>query len=560
MRRIVVIATGMAGVYAAARVKRRLPESEVNLLLPAPEEGGKRAGTAAGHPAMARPDPELAALRDIGVLEVKDVMPDFAAKEVTVTSDRGRLTIRYTDIIVEVAADARIPRALQKAGNVFGWPLPGFSAETRELDEALAGAAQGCSPVVVTGNGASALDAVFLAREAGAGVVWLHTGEKDSAPFEEHLLSLALNVLGRDVERLSLPETAPDRLGFALNDKDGRLEAVVLPDGRKVAASCCLWTSPLMARHPILREDGVILDGAGRIQATEGAAASLGLHLMGSGAAIPVARLARSGLQLPARPGGEAAAFFSIDPALDAVTGATPPEGAERGSLGLRVADMPGLRLCRAGVSADEARARGFSVECAIVGSRAAWEKDASLPRAVLLLVCDAASRTLLGVQTLGLGEGVAEADGLLGMGMAALAESTPLNVLARREHPGGTAGLLAAGARILLNKLGGLIKGISPDELEASRAAGAEFFLLDLRPFPDWEQGHIAGAYNIPLPQLKKRLQDEVPRFTSLVLVDRDGNDAYAAAVRLAALGASALYVLDGGMRLWPHDLAQPL
>jgi len=38
-------------------------------------------------------------------------------------------------------------------------------------------------------------------------------------------------------------------------------------------------------------------------------------------------------------------------------------------------------------------------------------------------------------------------------------------------------------------------------------------------------------------------------------VLVSADGKDAYAVACRLAGLGATSLYVLDGGMRLWPYD-----
>ena len=65
-----------------------------------------------------------------------------------------------------------------------------------------------------------------------------------------------------------------------------------------------------------------------------------------------------------------------------------------------------------------------------------------------------------------------------------------------------------------------------------------------------------MPGAYNIPLAQLKKRLQDEVPRFTPLVLVCAAGDEAYAAAARLAGLGATDLYVLDGGMDVWPYSL----
>jgi hypothetical protein len=52
--------------------------------------------------------------------------------------------------------------------------------------------------------------------------------------------------------------------------------------------------------------------------------------------------------------------------------------------------------------------------------------------------------------------------------------------------------------------------------------------------------------------------LQDEVPRFTPLVIVSHNSDIPYSIACYLYGLGAKSLYVLDGGMDLWPYDVVE--
>ena len=55
----------------------------------------------------------------------------------------------------------------------------------------------------------------------------------------------------------------------------------------------------------------------------------------------------------------------------------------------------------------------------------------------------------------------------------------------------------------------------------------------------------------------LEIRLEDLVPPgVTPLVLVCATGEESHAVAARLAALGATDLYILDGGMDVWPYSL----
>ena len=555
VRRIVVIAAGMSGISCATRIKHSLPDCELNVIVPVPLTAQRSPDGPAGRRYAAElPHPDLLDSREIAILEASDIMPDLARREIVLGSTRGNLTIRYTDLVIEVPATVRLPRALQQAKNVFSWPAPGFTANPESLDAALLAARENGQTVVVTGNGPSALDAVFLVREAGAKAVWLRTGEKNAPGIEPQLLALILKHLGPDVSFTDLPDIEPGQFTCRLSSDKTRLESIAWPEGGSTDVACCLWTSPLMARHPLLREDGVILDAFGRIEAIDEAATGFGLHLMGSGAALPAACLADGTIEAPIYPGGEEAASLSISLTMARLLD---PERKCRiplkGTLGARTVSAPAMCLCTAGFTLAEAQGMGLEADQAVVSTPLGGDSPES-SRLVLILIGDKKSRTLLGFQILGTGARAAAARGVFSLALAAMADGTSLETLRQREWSGLPARLLGNAAFILTNKFDTVVQGISPDEFVASQQAGAEFFTLDLRSRSEWIDGHLPGAYNIPLLQLKKRLQDEVPRFTPLVLICATGDDSHAAAARLAALGASDLYVLDGGMDLWPY------
>lgn len=556
MRRIVVIASGMAGVRAATSLKRRMPEHEVNVIVPSTlgTPGTDKTAEQNGGPLHRRlaemlPNLELLATRDVGVLEASDIMPDLEEHAVQVTSGRGKLPVRYTDLLVDIPAQVRLPRPLQNAANVFAWPQHGFF-DPAPGDAALAGAAASGGIVAVVGGGIDALEAVFIAREAGARVHWLRTAEKETLTLDPHLTALALKALGPDVAVTRVPKGCDaGRLAFTLDEAGERLATIGAPGEEPIPVACCLWTTPLMGRHPMLRENGVVLDSLGRVTTTSEAPRDL--FLMGSGVEVTGAVLGNSGVVVPGYPAAENA-FASAYSAVDAISGKKPISlyvaSLPQGVLGVGCACGAGMCFHRAGLSLAEAADLGREAVSVSVGLR--MEEGAVL---ALGMIADRASRKILGVQVLGVKVCRDVADGLFGTALAALAEAIPLAVVMRRAASGRTGRLLASAAALLRHRLDSVIRGITPDEYMASRDAGAEFFTLDLRSQADWKAGHVPGAYSIPLVQLKKRLQDEVPRYTPIVLVSEDGKDAHAVAVRLAGLGATDLYVLDGGMLLWP-------
>jgi NADPH-dependent 2,4-dienoyl-CoA reductase/sulfur reductase-like enzyme/rhodanese-related sulfurtransferase len=84
----------------------------------------------------------------------------------------------------------------------------------------------------------------------------------------------------------------------------------------------------------------------------------------------------------------------------------------------------------------------------------------------------------------------------------------------------------------------------------EADRAR-EKGWLLDVRTAAEYERGAIEGAVNIPLDELRARL-DEVPRNTPIYLYCQIGLRGYLATRILVQHGFNEVYNLSGGYKLW--------
>jgi uncharacterized membrane protein YdjX (TVP38/TMEM64 family)/rhodanese-related sulfurtransferase len=133
----------------------------------------------------------------------------------------------------------------------------------------------------------------------------------------------------------------------------------------------------------------------------------------------------------------------------------------------------------------------------------------------------------------------------------------------AGREAVAGGAGLIQKGllalallavAMFLPRLISRLRRGPmrSVEELK-QRLADDAVLLLDVRPAADFigEQGHIAGALNIPLEDLPQRL-DEVGRDRPIMLVCRTDRRSAQAAALLAQHGYADVQVVKNGMTAW--------
>ena len=75
---------------------------------------------------------------------------------------------------------------------------------------------------------------------------------------------------------------------------------------------------------------------------------------------------------------------------------------------------------------------------------------------------------------------------------------------------------------------------------------------LLDVRTPSEFDNGHIAGAYNVPLDQLPEHAHEVRAAHGAVVLVCQSGRRAQKAEALLRSSGMANMHVLDGGMQAW--------
>ncbi|HWT09593.1 MAG TPA: rhodanese-like domain-containing protein, partial [Roseomonas sp.] len=94
----------------------------------------------------------------------------------------------------------------------------------------------------------------------------------------------------------------------------------------------------------------------------------------------------------------------------------------------------------------------------------------------------------------------------------------------------------------------------ITPATLKTWLHDGGEIALLDVREHGEYGQAHPFHAIPLPYSRLELDVGRLVPRPATRIVVFDDGTTGVAehAAARLAAMGYSALHVLEGGTAAW--------
>ncbi|GFM35342.1 rhodanese-like domain-containing protein [Desulfovibrio psychrotolerans] len=558
MQRIVVVSSGLAGAKAAARIKRFAPEVEVNLVIPGGEEratGGS--GPFARITAARQVSETMMEARQVGVIKARNVQIDFAQKVVTVQASRGLIQIRFNQVVLEVDASPRLPRALHSAENVVPWPFE----DGGMLDAWIAETAPEKAVIV---GGATSLGLLAPLLEAGLNVTWVRTSD---AGFDAYMWEAMDRMAGAGNGRLTVEDWSAVRLESLMPvlSESGALQAVQDGRGGVVEGDVFFWTEPQRALHPIIAEQGVELDASGLIAVDEHFHCGPdGLYIIGSGVALPRLPLQVPGQAsgqplgqaVPAIASGDEAVLASARVVANHLAGFVSENGSWGGCAGTLRFSGAGVLACKVGLTHKEAVEAGFEPEFGLLKSSPGLASEQGDP-VVVKLLCDKHSHAILGAQIVAK-EGCQWADSIANGVVTALAASMMVERLATLDFAGGGGELLVRAAAVLSNKLLYRVYGVSAAELLASKEAGANFFMLDLRDNIAWKNGHIPDSYNIPFTQLKKRLQDEVPRFTPIVLISRTSDAAYSVACHLRGLGASDLYVLDGGMEMWPFAVAK--
>lgn len=102
--------------------------------------------------------------------------------------------------------------------------------------------------------------------------------------------------------------------------------------------------------------------------------------------------------------------------------------------------------------------------------------------------------------------------------------------------------------------------KNISP-MLAVTKMNEGHTAVIDVREHDEYGKGHIEGAVNIPLSQIKEHIGSlDAYKNNQLLVVCQDGSRSASAGKIIAKAGFKDVFVITGGMQSWQEDYKYPI
>lgn len=228
-----------------------------------------------------------------------------------------------------------------------------------------------------------------------------------------------------------------------------------------------------------------------------------------------------------------------------------------QGTMGTAIAKVFDLSVGMTGLSEKLCKAKNIPCNTLIIHPNDTAGYYPGAMKMCLKLVFSPQNRRVLGAQAVGY-NGV---DKRIDVIATAIMGGMTVDDLAEIEHayappyssakdPVNMAGFVAQ------NMLDGLVRFVTWEDIDTSDSS--KQMLLDVRTPAEFSTGSMPGAVNIPLANLRRRL-DELPRDKQIVVFCRVGLIAYNAARVLQAHGFTNHYNLSGGYETWHAATVPP-
>lgn len=382
--------------------------------------------------------------------------------------------------------------------------------------------------VVIAGGGFIGCEAAECLREAGFDVTIIEAADQILAPYDFDLVQMLHKELLNHGVQLILQDGVQ-----AITETE-----VLLQSGRKVPAEAVIMAIGVKPDTRLAQAAGLIIGTTGGIK-VDGNFRTNDPDIYAAGDAIEVLnrlnhRPMRLALAWPAQMEARAAA--------DAICGIS---HERKGFLGSSVVKVFGLYAARTGLNEKEAAAAGFDWDYAYV---IPLDKVGVLPGARpihLKVLFEKGTGRLLGAQSVGAEGAVRRIHvlaALLGMNgtLSDLrdAELCYAPVTATAKDAVNMAGLVG------LNLLYGRFRQVHLTEVR--RLVEEKACLLDVREEGEYAAGHLLGAVNLPLSQLRQRM-GEVPKDRPVYLHCRSSQRSYNAVMALQNSGWTNVYNIAG-------------
>lgn len=529
--KIVVIGGVAAGTKAAAKLKRELPDSEVFIYTKGKDISYAGCGLPYYIGGMIETEEELIINTPKKFSGLTGVEIHTQAEVTAVDPQRKCITVKgeetpvfYDRLIIAVGASPVVPP-------VDGVNLPGvFTVRTPDdavnirkyIEE------KGCRRAVVAGGGFIGLEAAENLMKKGLSVTVI-----DMAP------QLMPNIFDRemaDYVRRHLQKSGLRILtGTALKGIRGDDTAeAVLTDTGSIPAELVILAIGIRPATKFLENTG--------IEMFKGTVLTDGQHRTNLENIYAVGDCAMVHNRVTGKPQWSAMGSTANITGRELALHIAGSDIAYPGCLGTGVARLSkDLNASGTGLTEDQARLAGFdAVSCVcILDDKAHYYEGSDL--FIIKLIADKASRRLLGLQVLGAGAVDKMADiAVTGISMKATLEDFTVMDFAYAPPFSTAIHPIAAACGILLNKLNGKFKTISPVEYE--KGAANDYTVIDAQPAPT-----IAGVEWLDLMNITKFI-DSHKKDEKLLLVCAKGKRGYLAQNKLFAAGFTNVLVLEGG------------
>ena len=104
----------------------------------------------------------------------------------------------------------------------------------------------------------------------------------------------------------------------------------------------------------------------------------------------------------------------------------------------------------------------------------------------------------------------------------------------------------------------GGSYQQISQDQARERMAASQNYVIVDVRTEEEFASGHIAGAVNLPLQNIKDTPPALLPDLSQEIFVYcRSGNRSKQASQKLSELGYTNIFEF-GGIQTWDGEIVK--
>ena len=385
----------------------------------------------------------------------------------------------------------------------------------------------------------------------GGGFIGIEAAVNLSASMDVSLIQTGSQILlqlDRDMAQILEKELLDNGVRLLLGGRTTAVEerAVRLASGEVIPADLVIMATGVTPRVSLARAAGLAIGPSGAIATdTDGRTSDPSIFAVGDAAEVMLSMKRQKGrlsLAFPAQRDARRAA--------DAICGRPGPNRGYLGSFGI---DVFRLRAAATGLNEKELEALRIPHDTAYV---IPFDRVSLMPGASpihLKVHVETPTGRLLGAQAVGQGA----ADRRIDVIAATMAKGGTLEDLADTDlcyappfaaakdavHLAGLAGL---------NLLHGEYRQIPASAVRGLAEAGAA--ILDVREKGEYEAGHIRGAVNVPLSELRDRL-GELPKDRPLYLHCRSGQRSYYACRILAARGFRDVYNIAGGFLAVCHE-----